>query len=186
MMYGAASNILVATSYNAIMGDATLVPPNVQQPWIMIDTPGGTDVIEFTLQGFFAPVTDNGTNCSTAVTTAGKTCTPYATSPFTLQAISGGQGAAGLGTIVSLSAFGLVKDVTTGQISNFTGKLSQTLNDKAPQDVQAIFPNANAPGSITTGFTGSFTASTVPEPGSAFLGLGGLLLLVGAYRRKKA
>lgn len=185
MTFGA-TNTLVGVTYNAIIGDATLAPVSVQQPWIMIDNALGVDVIEMTLQGVNAPATDDGTNCSVLVTISGKTCTPFAGSPFTLQAIGGGSGLGGLATIVSLSVFGVAKDVTTGQLSNFTGKITQSINNLSPQEVQAIIPTAASTGSIVTGFTGSISAeAAVPEPMSMFLSAGGLLLVIGSYRRRR-
>lgn len=185
MTYGV-GNTLVNTTYNAVIGDATLSPISVQQPWIIIDTSLGTDVIELTLQGVNAPATNNGTNCSIAVTIAGRTCTNFNGSPFTLEAAPGGSGLGSLGTIVSLSVFGTAKDVTTGQVSNFNGKITQSINDLSPQEVQSLIPSAASNGAITTGFTGSITAAAVPEPTSMFLMSGGLLLLVGSYKRRQA
>jgi hypothetical protein len=194
MMYGAANNIAVTTSFNAIIGDLVFAPPAVQQPFIMIDcttvatgcAASGTDVIELALGGVTTPVTDNGTNC--AGTTAGKTCVAFAASPFKLLANNGGSGTGGLSTTVTLSIFGTATDKTTGQVDAFTGTLSQTLNNMAPVDVQNLFAPGGVPSQtafITTGFTGSLTASIVPEPNAGLLGFAGLLLLGGAYRRKK-
>jgi len=182
MMFGPANNTLVTTSFNAIIGDA--VGNTVQQPWIMIDDSVGNARIEFFLQGFNTPVTDKGTNC--AGVTAGQTCVAFVGSPFTLQGVSGGTGTNGLQTAVTLSAFGLVEDMTTLTFSAFSGSFSQTIADMAPVDLQTLIPNANSTNSKTTGFTGSFTATIVPEPGTVFMmAFGGLFMLAGAARRRR-
>jgi len=175
--------ILVNGTYNAFIGNLVFSPPSVPNPFIAVYTGGGTDVINFSLGNFVAPSVTNGTNC--AGTTDGQTCVTYVGSPFTLQAKAGGSGTGGLATIVSLGLNGTVTDVATGQISNFTGSFSQTLDNLAPVQVQALFPSAASTNSIQTGFTGSFTATATPEPGSLFMAFGGLLVLAGAVRRRK-
>jgi len=124
------------------------------------------------------------TNCA-AVTSIGQSCSVFAGSPIVLTLT-------GNGTSASFIVTGAVSDTGTGGLatgSSYTGTFSEPLvkplpNGKSPTpaNIQAFF----CPGgvcdpskSISTPFSGTFFATTVPEPQTTALVLGGLLVLLG-------
>lgn len=101
-------------------------------------------------------------------------CSVVAGSPFILRA---GPGA----TTVTMGAFGVVHDLS-GVDSPWMGSFSVDFAGITPADLQGTFLQT---GTITTGHSGQFVATMIPEPGSAALigfGLLGLAYLV----RKRA
>jgi hypothetical protein len=135
------------------------------------------------------------TNCATA-NSNGLSCSVFAGSPIVLTYLNG-HTSASVGVIGKASDTG-VAGLAGG--STYTGGFSQTFTDllpngtaPTPQNIQLYFcpgvvctPADFASGrNVTTSQSGSFTASTIPEPSSVFLGsLGIVMLLVGARFRK--
>lgn len=100
----------------------------------------------------------------------------------------------GTNTNVAISLFGIASD-GVGLSSNWTGGFSATLPDTTPLQVAQFFCGADAtctpaeiaasPTLIVRSTSGSFFASTVPEPNTPAMLGGGLLLLSLALRRLK-
>jgi PEP-CTERM motif len=86
------------------------------------------------------------------------------------------------GTAVTLLAHGTILDgsLTT---SFWNGNFTTQLTGLTPSQVQAAI---NAPGTITSTFSGTFNVSPVPEPVSMALIGGGLIALAAFKRRKRA
>ena len=135
------------------------------------------------------------TNCATA-NSNGLSCSVFAGSPIVLTYLNGH-------TSASLGVNGKASDTGVAGLaggSTYTGGFSQTFTDllpngslPTPQNIQLYFcpsgtctPADFASGrSVTTSQSGSFTASSIPEPSSVFLGsLGIVMLLLGARFRK--
>lgn len=116
------------------------------------------------------------TNCFGLL--VGQSCSVIAGSPIILTLLTSNR------TGVQLSFVGTATD-GSGQTSNWTGGWSATLPTQTPADIAAYFA-ANPGGSISASNSGSFFASTVPEPVSMALIGGGLLALAVIRRRKRA
>jgi len=115
--------------------------------------------------------------------TVGNTCTPtYSSgtivSPFTLFQV-------GPNTVdISLDLSGVSYFNPPGK----SGGTSPTLGGFTTQDlvtgtITGILATINGGGSITDSYSATFVSS-VPEPTTAFLGLSGLLMAAGLYRRR--
>ncbi len=105
-------------------------------------------------------------------------CTPFAGSPFILTQ-SGGN------TAVALSMSGTVtnaSNVSAPYMALFTANLTN-------QTIDQVLGTLAANGSVSSSWSAEFSANAgaVPEPGTSALLVGGVLMLVaGAFRRKKA
>lgn len=135
------------------------------------------------------------TNCATA-NSNGLSCSVFAGSPIVLTFLNG-HTSASLGVVGKASDTG-VAGLAGG--STYNGGFSQTFTDNlpngtapTPQNIQLYFcPSGTctpadfmSTKSVTTSQSGSFTATSIPEPSSIFLGsLGVVMLLVGAKFRK--
>jgi len=135
------------------------------------------------------------TNCATA-NSNGLSCSVFAGSPIVLTYLNG-HTSASVGVVGKASDTG-VAGLAGG--STYSGGFSQTFTDvlpngtaPTPQNIQLFFcpgvvctPADFASGrNVTTSQSGSFTATSIPEPSSIFLGsLGVVMLLVGAKFRK--
>jgi len=132
----------------------------------------------------------SNTNCATTNSNSASPCSVFAGSPIILSYLNGQ-------TVASLSMSGRASDAGVGGLataSTYFGSFSETITSlpngmaPTPNDVQQYF----CPGgvcdptkSITTSQQGNFTATSIPEPSSVFLGsLGIVMLLVGARFRK--
>jgi len=166
--------------------DLTATPPSASDANQFLTFAGHPNLV-FS-ESLIGPGSAN-TNCATA-NSNGLSCSVFAGSPIVLTFLNGE-------TIASLSVSGRASDTGVAGLaagSTYIGGFSQTLsvlpNGTAPTpfDVQQYF----CPGgvcdptkSITTSQSGTFTASSIPEPSSVFLGsLGIVMLLVGARFRK--
>lgn len=186
MTYGPGSTTPVATSDNGTFESLVFnTPPS--QPFMVLYNSAGTAQIDFDLTTLSSPSPTNGTNCA-GVTTPGSSCIAFAGSPFLLTLAPNGSS-----TSVTLSLSGEAIDLENSDAtSGYTGSLAETVNE-TPAQIQAAFcgaqTNYSTPCSttttITTGHTGEFIASVVPEPTTAFLGLSGLLMAAGLYRRRR-
>lgn len=114
---------------------------------------------------------------------SGQSCT-IPGSPFTLTNTGGAAGTPATGVNVALEFQGTMTDgsVTNPVTGNFSTQFSGT-------DLQTILADINAGKSIANSASGTLTiqagTSTVPEPASFTLaGLGGVLIALGALRRK--
>jgi hypothetical protein len=116
------------------------------------------------------------TNCFGLL--AGDSCSVVAGSPIILTLLTGNR------TAVAVSFVGTATD-GSGQTSYWTGGFSATLPTQTPADVEAYFI-ANPNGSIAASNSGSFFATTVPEPGTSALIGGALLGLAAVLRRRKS
>ena len=136
------------------------------------------------------------TNCA-SVTAIGQSCSVFAGSPIILTLNQSG------GTSASFAVAGKASDTGVGGLSsgsNYTGAFSEPLvqplpNGMAPTpaNIQRYFcPSGTctaadfaAGRSISTPFSGNFFATTVPEPQTTALVLGGLLILLGSGMRRR-
>ena len=116
------------------------------------------------------------TNCIGLL--VGQSCSVIAGSPIILTLLSGNR------TEVALSFVGTATD-GSGQTSNWTGGFSATLPTLTPADLEAYFL-ANPGGSQSASNSGSFFATTVPEPGTLGLIGGALIGLATLLRRRKS
>lgn len=125
---------------------------------------------------FINPGVDPSADCLSAPA-AGQTCTPPG-SPFNLSNIlSGGS----ISTIASIGLAGTVRNTSTGEVSAFTGTLSTQIDHTT---YQSILATLTAGGSFSTSYSGSFTATAIPEP--ATFGIVGLALLgLGIFQRRR-
>jgi hypothetical protein len=138
----------------------------------------------------------SNTNCALTNSNASAPCSVFAGSPIILSFVNGH-------TNASIGVMGSASDAGVGGLaggSTYQGGFSQTFTQllpngatPTPQNIQLYFcPSGTcmaadfASGrSVTTSQSGSFTATSIPEPSSVFLGsLGVVMLLVGARFRK--
>jgi hypothetical protein len=190
--YGPGGSLTVNTSDNGTIGNLTVnqLPPN---PFLVIYNAAGTPQIDFSLTNVADPTPTDGTNCAGISNPAdvGHSCVAFIGSPFLITTLLNPDNS--IGSSISITLSGVANDLIGGGMSNYHGSLSQNITFDSPGMVQSTFcgtqTNFSTPcstnGSITTGHTGSFTASAVPEPTSAFLGLSGLLMVAGLYRRRR-
>jgi hypothetical protein len=126
----------------------------------------------------------SNTNCAAAVN-VGDSCSVFAGSPIILTRTSNG-------TSASFSVNGKASDTGAAGLataSTYNGTLSEPLVQPLPNGLAPTPANIQAyfcPGgvcdqtkSISTPFSGNFFATTVPEPQTTALVLGGLLVLLG-------
>src|ERR1039458_2186029 len=116
------------------------------------------------------------TNCFGLL--VGQSCSVIAGSPLILTLLSSNR------TAVQLSFVGTATD-GSGQTSNWTGGFSATLPTMTPADLETYFLN-NPNGSQSASNSGSFFATTVPEPGTSGLIGGALIGLATLLRRRKS
>jgi PEP-CTERM motif len=129
--------------------------------------------LDFTLTAI-SPGSAN-TNCSGL--SIGQSCSVFVGSPIILTLLTSNR------TSVQLSMLGTATD-GSGLTSNWTGGFSATIPTMTPAQIEAFF-GANPNGSISASNSGSFFATTVPEPVSMALIGGGLLALAVIKRRKR-
>lgn len=109
----------------------------------------------------------------------GQTCTPPLPppmSPFNLTNTA-------TGSTVSLSVRGTVQ-ATGGPVQNFTGVYTTQFVGTPYQSLLAAISGG---GTVDASYSANFTAEiapAIPEPGTVFLMLGGLLLVAGTLRKK--
>jgi hypothetical protein len=94
------------------------------------------------------------TNCNGLL--VGQSCSVFAGSPIILTLLTSNR------TSVQMSMLGIATD-GSGLMSNWTGGFSATIPTMTPAEIEAYF-GANPNGSISTSNSGSFFATTVPEP----------------------
>lgn len=173
MTYGAGTPVPIGDPGHLInlFNALSVAPPPTTLPLDLFMTVDGTP-LDFVLNTI-GPGPSN-TNC--AGLSDFQTCAASAGSPFSLQLQPGGQ------TAVSLAVSGIVYDNPghTGG-SNWNGSFTTQLNE-TPSQIQSTI---NAGGSVTSTHSGSFIATAVPEPSTAFLGLSGLLIGAGLIRRRR-
>jgi hypothetical protein len=135
---------------------------------------------------FINPGSDTTAGCSKVTPLAGDTCTPFAFSPFNLQNIGPVPGGTTItGTSVAFSVAGNARNVSTGELSTFTGSFTTQITG---QNIEQILATINAGGSITNSYSANFIVtppSTVPEPGTISL-LGAGLIGLGLLQRRRA
>jgi len=124
------------------------------------------------------------TNCAT-VDQAGETCSPFVGSPFILLYVNATT------TTVILGAQGTATDATG--TSNWAGSFSTNISTMNPLQIQQFFgcvagqgPQActNQQGTLSSTYSGDFTATIIPEP-ATWLTLGGSLIALGLVRRRR-
>ncbi len=146
-----------------------------------IQIPSPTPTIEFILTKLL-PGGFGSADC-TAAPAPGQQCTPLIPggSPFELTNSSNGEG--GINTHADFDVDVEAINLTTGEISNGAGTFSTDFSDTTFQQLLATI---EAGGVIESGQHGDFTITftATPEPSSAAFVAGGLLLVVGALRRK--
>ena len=109
-----------------------------------------------------------GQNCTPAIPSLVSPSNPLGLSPFNLQNTPTGSEA-------NFSVAGTARNLATGETSSFTGVISAEFN----VPYQNYLPTIASGGSITNAYSATFTATTVPEPQTTALVLGGLLVLLG-------
>jgi len=132
-------------------------------------------VVAFDLT-FISAGTDGTAGCSSSA--VGALCTPFAFSPFNLQNTS-------LGVSVAFSVQGNARNVSTGELSTFTGNFTTQITG---QTIPQILATINAGGSIVNSYSANFVVtppSTIPEPGTISL-LGAGLIGLGLLQRRRA
>jgi len=155
-------------------------------------TPGSTDANNFmtfalhpSLVFSISQIGPGSGNTNCAGLAVFGTCSVFAGSPIVLELLPGSQ------TQVSLTVQGKASDTGVAGLpggSSYVGSFGTTISSATPASLQAFF----CPGGVCNPNTtlmssqqGSFTASSVPEPSSIFLGsLGVAMLIVGARFRK--
>ena len=130
------------------------------------------------LDFLLASVSPGSANTNCIGLLVGQSCSVIAGSPIILTLLSGNR------TEVALSFVGTATD-GSGQTSNWTGGFSATLPTLTPADLEAYFL-ANPGGSQSASNSGSFFATTVPEPGTSGLIGGALIGLATLLRRRKS
>jgi hypothetical protein len=168
--------------------DVTLkdLPGTLPTPIDMFMAFSGIPMLDFTLD--VAGPGSTNTDCSVAgLASHGGECSAFAGVPIVLT-----QGVGG--TVASLGVFGTASDGTSPDAVWF-GEFSQTVTTLAgssgvitPLEVQNFFGGPSSPNgaTLTTTFSGTFTASIVPEPSTAAMSLlGTSLLLVALVARRK-
>jgi hypothetical protein len=151
--------------------------------------PTATD-LKFNLTGI-GPGSSN-TNCSLAAVMSGlETCSITSGSPFILSDSSSGLG-------IVLDVNGTATD-NTGHVSTWTGQFSETITScpagvtctvgpPNAAEVQSFFLANPATASITSSYSGTFTANftAIPEPSTiAMMGIGSGLILFAVSRRRR-
>jgi hypothetical protein len=135
----------------------------------------GATGLDFTLQGL-GPGTTN-TTCTGL--SGGGSCSVITGSPFVLT--SNGAG----GSNVFLDAFGTVTD-GTGVTSTWSGLFSQPISTLTPAQIQTEILTPG--GSVSSPFSGDFTVTITPEPGTLSMlaiGLGFLGVFLYSNRSKR-
>lgn len=115
-----------------------------------------------------------GQNCTPQNAVFASTSDPTGLSPLNLQNLSGG------GSSASFSVAGIARNAATGETSAFNGLF--TAQFTVPY--QTLLATVLGGGTITNSYSATFTVSAVPEPGSMFIMLGGLLILGSTGLRK--
>jgi PEP-CTERM motif-containing protein len=165
------------TTFVTYVGGGPLLPgtfgtikdlPGSGLPLSQFMTFAGNPLLNYTLDGIGPGVA----NTACAALAIGQSCSVFAGSPFILTYLGG------TNTTVSLSAFGRVFDAAG--FSLWSGAFTSQFANLTPAQIQSIIL---AGGSITNTYSGTFTATTIPEPAS--LGLLGVGLLGVAARARK-
>ena len=130
---------------------------------------------------------DSPAGCLASPAAPGQTCTPQnaafvsaadplGLSPLNLQNLNGG------GSSASFAVAGVTRNIATGETSNFNG----TFTAQFTVPYQNLLATVAAGGTITNTYSATFsvTAAPVPEPGSMFMMLGGLLVAGSVGLRK--
>lgn len=133
-----------------------------------------TPALVFNLAGYNPGVSN--TNCTGLA--VGQSCSVFAGSPVILTLTSSG------GTAASMGVFGTATD-GSGQVSNWTGTFTATINNKSPQTLQALIASG---GSFTHTHSGDFNVSfsQVPEPRLISLALAaGLFFGIVVMKRRR-
>jgi hypothetical protein len=109
-----------------------------------------------------------GQNCTPIVPALVSPSNPLGLSAFNLQNTQ-------TGSTASFSVAGSARRISTGELSNFTGLFTAQFNVPF-QDVLATFGTS---GTVTNSYSSTFAVTIVPEPETAGLVLGGLLIVLG-------
>jgi hypothetical protein len=139
----------------------TVLPPDIalDLTFIFLGTQGQA-------QCLVGPVA--GQNCTPALPTLITATNPMGLSPFNLQNTQ-------TGSTASFSLAGNARRISTGEISAFSGVF--TAQFTVPY--QTYLPTIASGGSVTNSYSATFNATTIPEPQTTALVLGGLLVLLG-------
>jgi hypothetical protein len=87
-----------------------------------------------------------------------------------------------LNSSASFTVGGTTRRDSTGETSPFTGIFTAQFPGVP---YQVLLQQLSDNGTITSGYTGSFIATIIPEPSTPMLLLGGLLVFAGALRRRR-
>ena len=118
------------------------------------------------------------TACSTTLNPNNPSCAAVTGSPFVLTPTS-------TGTAVALTAMGTVGD-GSGVASNWMGAFTTQIAGVTPAQIQAAILSGGSERSTYSGDFNISTVSTVPEPATSALLLGGLMAVAAFARRRKA
>jgi hypothetical protein len=177
---GTAGCLPVADGITINNADLTSTPPSLANQNTFLTFNGFPNLVFSETQ--IGPGSSN-TNCA-AANANGLSCSVFAGSPIILTFSNGS-------SFVGLSVSGKASDTGVGGLpggTNYTGGFTEFIAGQTPLQLQNFFCPGGVCGSASltvNNVAGSFVASTVPEPDTAFLSsLGIVMLLVGARFRK--
>ncbi len=170
---GSGTNVTYNTGTLGSGVTGSILDLTISNPLPILDfmTFTGNPNLHFDLTGIGAG--SSNTDCATSLDPNSLACSVSLGSPFILTPTS-------TGTTVTLSAFGLARDLT--DISRWLGQYTSQFPDRTPASIQA---NILSGGSETTTYSGSFIVSMVPEP-SSFVLIGGALVGLALLKRRFA
>jgi hypothetical protein len=155
--------------------DSTVTPANT-----VINVPGYLTLaampnVVFDLNFIFGGVFGPG-QCF-AAPAVGQNCTPPFPPPISPLNLTNTQ----TGSTASFSVKGIVTNTNTGEESNFTGVYTAQFNIP----YQTLLNTVIGGGTVDATYSGTFTVTPIPEPGTESLAIGTLLVLAGfGFRRK--
>ena len=153
-----------------VVGDIYSVQtPTLPEPFLTF--PDGTTFLVSTIP----PGNAASGVCTTSGSYQGVYCFAQAGSPITLtDGLAGAQ--------ATLTFIGTLTTPNGPSPENYIGQLQATFSGTTVAQLEQGFQTA---GFVDTTYSGTFVATTIPEPSSAFLGLSGLAMVAGGLFRRR-